>query len=62
MHTDPNPVLLVREKIDIVISAANRAELLRCHRFQIANRFDLPRRVVEQLMLNTSLTFAADTE
>src|SRR5437764_5502447 len=62
MHADPDSVLLVREKIDIMISAADRPELLRRDRFQIADWFELPRRIVEQLVLDASFTFAPDPE
>src|SRR5215831_15973856 len=62
MHANPDPVLLVREKIDIMISAANGAELFGRHRFQIADRFDLPRRIFEQFVFDTRFAFASDPE
>src|ERR1041384_7344414 len=62
MHAHPNPVLLVREKIDIMISASDGAELFRRHRFQIADRFNLPRRIIEQLMFYARFALAPDTK
>ena len=63
MDTDPNAVLLVGKNINVMISAADRPELLGRHWFQIAHRFDLPRRVVfEQLMVDAAFAFAANAE
>src|ERR1051326_2810214 len=56
----PNAILPVREKIDIMISAADCSELFRGHRFQIAEWFNLPRQVFKQLMLDARFAFAPD--
>ncbi len=60
MHADPDAILLVREKIDIVISAAHRSKLIFGHRFQPAHGFHLPRRIIKQLMFDTRFAFAAN--
>src|SRR6266480_6734960 len=62
MHTNPDAALLISEKIDIMISTADRAELiLRC-RFQSAHRLQLPDRIIKQLVLHTCLAFAANAK
>ena len=47
MHAHPDALLLIREKIDIMISAADGAELIARRLFQMRHRFCLPRRIVE---------------
>ena len=36
MHADPDTFVFIGKEIDVMIAAADRAELLRRHRFQIA--------------------------
>ncbi len=62
MHADPDAVLFVREKIDIVIPAADRAELGAGQLFQVTDRFQLPRRIVEQIVIDACLALASDTK
>ena len=62
MHADPDAVLLIREKIDVMIAAADRTELVARYLFQLANRFDGPGRVIKQRMIHPRFAFAADTE
>ncbi len=60
MHAHPDAVLLIREKIDIVISAAHCSELVLRHWLQPTNRFHLPRRIIKQLVFDTRFAFAAN--
>ena len=62
MHADPNAILLIGEKIDIMISATNRSKLVGRHRFQPAHWLQLPGGIVEQLMFNARFTFASNAE
>src|SRR5260370_40757037 len=62
MHAHPDPLLLVRENINIMISTAHGAELLSRDRLQITDRFELPRRIVEQFVLDARFAFAPDPE
>ena len=62
MHSHPDPVLLVRENIDVMIATAHGAELLGRGRFQIADRLQLPRRIVEQFVFDAGFAFASDSE
>ena len=45
-----------------MIAAADSAKLFGGHRFQIADRFNFPRRVVKQIMFNPRFTFASNAE
>src|SRR6266481_8177243 len=62
MHADPDAVLLIGEKIDIVVSATHRSELVLGHRFQPAHWFQLPLWIVKQLMLHPRFTFTANSK
>src|SRR2546423_4777779 len=62
MDADPNPVLFVRENVDIMIAAADGTELFGGDRLQIAERFYFPRRIVKKFMFNSRFTFASNAE
>ena len=62
MHADPDAILLIREKIDIMISAAHGTELIAGGLFQIANRSQLPCWIVKQFVLDARFAFSADAE
>ena len=60
MHAHPDAILLVGEKIDIVVSPADRSELVLGHRFQPAHWFQLPLRIIKQLMFHPRFALAAN--
>ncbi len=63
MHADPDTVLLVGEKVDVVVAAADRAELRAGGILELRSHVDVPRRVViEQLMIHIDLVLSADPE
>ncbi len=47
MHADPDSLLLIGENVDVVIAATDRAELIRGGFFELVQRFQLPRVVIE---------------
>src|SRR5262249_5672286 len=62
VHANPDPVLLVGEKIDVVIAGADSAELLASHFFQRRYGTGLPRIALEQRMVDAFVVAAADPE
>ena len=62
MHTDPNAILFVGKKIDIMISAADRSKLVGRDRFQISDRLYFPGGIVKQFVFDARFAFASDAE
>ncbi len=47
MHPDPDSLLLIGKNVDVVIAATDRAELIRGGFFELVQRLQLPRVVIE---------------
>src|SRR5690625_5571009 len=63
VHAHPDAVLLIHEQVDVMVAAANRAELLAGEGFELARHGDVPRGVVvEQLVVDIFLVLAPDPE
>src|SRR5438270_8482504 len=62
MHAHPNSVLFIGENIDVMIPASDGAELIGRGLLQFAHRRQLPRRIVEQLVIDSRFAFLADAE
>ena len=62
VHADPDPVRFIGENIDIMISAADGAELSGRALFQIAHRLQTPRRIFKQFVIDSRFAGPADTE
>src|SRR5205085_3667953 len=62
MHAHPNSVLFIGENIDVMVPASDRAELIDRGLLQLAHRRQLPRRIVEQLVIDSRFAFLADAE
>src|SRR5690625_6378123 len=63
VHAHPAAVLLIHEQVDVMVAAANRAELLAGEGFELARHGDVPRGVVvEQLVVDVFLVLAPDPE
>ena len=62
MHANPDSIVFVSKNIDVMISTAHGAELVRRHRFQIADRFHFPRGIFEQFVLDAVLALATNPE
>src|SRR4051794_32969551 len=62
MHTHPDSIFFVGKNIDVMIAAADRAELACRGRFQFAHRGHLPRRIVEEFVIDPRLAFLTNAE
>src|SRR5467141_3856661 len=62
MHTDPNAILFIGEKIDIMISATDRSKLVGRHRLQLTHWLQLPGGIVKHLVFNARFTFLSNAE
>ncbi len=62
VHADPDDAVFVGENIHVVVAAADCAELLVRHVFELADFTDVPRFVVEQVVIDLVLVRATDTE
>ena len=62
MDADPDAVLFIGEKIDIVISAAHGAELILRHLFQTTHWLQFPSRIIKQFVFDTRFAFATNAK
>src|SRR5438105_8186947 len=62
MYSYPDAVFLIRKNIDVMISSADRAELISRHFSYSSNGQDLPCLVFEQLMIHPRFGFSSDPE
>src|SRR5207245_3517692 len=62
MHTDPNAILFIGEKIDIMISATDRSKLVGRHRLQLTHWLQIPGGIVKHLVFNARFTFLSNAE
>jgi len=62
VDADPDAVRFVDKDINVVVAAADRAELLLRHVLEVRERLLAPERVIEQLVLDARLVVAAHAE
>jgi hypothetical protein len=62
VHADPHAVLFIGEEIDVVISAANRAQLLASHFLERCNGFAFPGSAIKQGVIDPFCVAASHAE
>src|SRR5712671_5027028 len=63
MHADPDPAVLIREQVDVVVPGTDRTKLVARHALELADlRNFMPERAIEELVLDLLHVRAPDPE